>query len=203
MTFTFRLMGYSCYSDYLASDHWKTLRRAVFARDNAQCQLCCKPGEVVHHMDYKLKTMTGKKASMLITLCHQCHHELEHDADGRRIHNVDVKKQMLDRRMISIRGINVSQWKQGIANKKHTARTTPPNEPLVTRKQRRQEEQRERRRAKMTHGKKLVFVRPQMHSHSPLTRIVSQRRCSGSQLNNAALDTHRQSDCSTNQGEGS
>jgi len=66
------------YDDYLQSEHWRTLRRKVIARDHFQCQNCfCRVTEGsahVHHVSYDgLRNVGHSFAFECVTLCRTCH----------------------------------------------------------------------------------------------------------------------------------
>jgi hypothetical protein len=60
------------YNAYLSSQHWKSLRQKVLARDNYRCTDCHSPINLhVHHLSY---SHLGKERMYeLETLCSRCH----------------------------------------------------------------------------------------------------------------------------------
>lgn len=74
-----RKLGYTSYRDYLASDHWRALRRAYCEAGLPQCCLACgSPWFQLHHRTY---TRLGREQlGDLLPLCGDCHtkvHEYE------------------------------------------------------------------------------------------------------------------------------
>lgn len=72
------------YADYLRSDQWRRVRKAVLTRDNYTCQNCFRKVEPniylvdtraeVHHKSYDGLNRVGESfAFECITLCHACH----------------------------------------------------------------------------------------------------------------------------------
>lgn len=127
---TFKLCGFSCYADYLKSDMWKRIRSSVLRRDKGKCQCCLKSARCVHHIDYKLATMIGNRMWSLISLCRECHEGIEFEG-GMKLGDdcISLKRQNLDSRMISLRGINLSQWKSLSHTPAIAAETSIPATP--------------------------------------------------------------------------
>jgi len=48
---------------------WDKIREKILERDEGICQLCAKPAEVVHHIDYNRR---NNKPGNLISLCRSC-----------------------------------------------------------------------------------------------------------------------------------
>lgn len=72
------------YLEYLKSDHWKTLRRAVLDRDGNQCTKCPSRKHLqVHHRFYRQR-WEDSEPDDLVTLCNWCH-EREHGVNVVRI----------------------------------------------------------------------------------------------------------------------
>lgn len=70
------------YSEYLKSEHWKSVRRRVIARDSFACQLCGRRVEVntahVHHLSYDTYNLIGYSLpAECVTLCRSCHDRIE------------------------------------------------------------------------------------------------------------------------------
>jgi len=65
------------YQDYIISQKWQDLRKAVLKRDKYQCQLCNSKKDLqVHHKTYD--RFGYENLDDLITLCKVCH-EKHHD----------------------------------------------------------------------------------------------------------------------------
>ena len=61
------------YLEYLKSDHWRQLRRAVIKRDGIQCTRCpAKKRLQAHHLFYR-ERWEDSVPEDLITLCFHCH----------------------------------------------------------------------------------------------------------------------------------
>jgi hypothetical protein len=69
-------LGYTSYSEYLASDEWKVIRTRVLA-SGPQCVMCDRPSVVVHHVKYWDTVLLGLQDSCLAPLCHGCHERIE------------------------------------------------------------------------------------------------------------------------------
>lgn len=60
------------YSEYLATDHWKSLRRKRLRLSNSHCELCFKKDSLdVHHKTYERRG--EEEMNDLIVLCRECH----------------------------------------------------------------------------------------------------------------------------------
>lgn len=77
-------LGFQSYAEYLASDLWMKIRRAVLDRDDRRCRLCGEPTTIVHHIDYSRKTLCGRTLDGLAALCDLCHTKVEFDSDGNK-----------------------------------------------------------------------------------------------------------------------
>lgn len=55
---------------------YRELREKVLLRDNKTCQLCLKPGNIVHHI---ISTRYGvlNNINNLMTVCERCHRKFE------------------------------------------------------------------------------------------------------------------------------
>ena len=65
---------WDAYNDYLQSEHWRHVRRAVLERDLV-CQKCFQvPAAEAHHLSYATFTKRGfSYPAECVGLCHQCH----------------------------------------------------------------------------------------------------------------------------------
>jgi len=64
------------YDEFLASDYWQSVRKAVFARDGHQCKLCKSTENLqVHHRWYPARGTELKHLDALVLLCSNCHHK--------------------------------------------------------------------------------------------------------------------------------
>lgn len=62
------------YAEFLQSDYWKHVRKAVMARDEYKCRVCGEgKGLQVHHENYKNHFRELTHLEDLITLCEPCH----------------------------------------------------------------------------------------------------------------------------------
>lgn len=66
------------YERYLASPHWRSVRRLALARDGYRCRRCAsRHGLQVHHRTYKHLGHEEQHLGDLETLCRR-HHAIEH-----------------------------------------------------------------------------------------------------------------------------
>jgi 5-methylcytosine-specific restriction endonuclease McrA len=66
------------YEEYLASDHWQTLRRAAIDYYGEACVLCAATGDgvEVHHRHYKTQGRESlRDLTVLCRPCHKKHHD--------------------------------------------------------------------------------------------------------------------------------
>ena len=68
------------YAEYLNSNHWKQLRKAVIKRSNDLCERCNKRGlDHVHHLTYERKGC--ERLEDLLGVCHGCHEYIHGKTD--------------------------------------------------------------------------------------------------------------------------
>jgi hypothetical protein len=81
-----RKLGYpvtASYADYLASDHWKGLRRRYHASPATPDTCACgKPGRSLHHKTYI--RLGAERLSDLELVCDDCHDERHPDKPRRQ-----------------------------------------------------------------------------------------------------------------------
>lgn len=80
-------LGFSTYSDYLASDLWKAIRARVLDRAGHLCRLCGKNRATqVHHTSYMLPVMRGdfRLLRLLVASCGDCHRAVEFAGERKR-----------------------------------------------------------------------------------------------------------------------
>jgi 5-methylcytosine-specific restriction endonuclease McrA len=66
------------YERYLATAHWRRVRRLVLARDGHRCRQCgCSHGLNVHHRTYAHMGHEEEHLGDLVTLCRR-HHNQQH-----------------------------------------------------------------------------------------------------------------------------
>lgn len=64
------------YTAYMATPHWRSLRRSVLSSAGFKCEACyATSGLVGHHMFYR-ENMTDSKIEDLMCLCEDCHNLL-------------------------------------------------------------------------------------------------------------------------------
>lgn len=89
-------LGFSSYSEYLESDLWERIRKTVLHRDACRCRNPrCKSRrkkivKQVHHLTYSVGALLGAYPFLLLTLCEDCHHLVEHDSKGNKLSLRDV-----------------------------------------------------------------------------------------------------------------
>jgi hypothetical protein len=79
-----RYLGFSTYSDYLASDLWKSIRARVLKRDHGQCCRCGRGATQVHHKSYHINVLLGRTLKPLVSICHTCHKAIEFKSTGEK-----------------------------------------------------------------------------------------------------------------------
>lgn len=63
---------------YLKSDHWRALRTEKLRKSSGLCAVCGKPGNDLHHIDYKrLFDVTTADLRLLCRPCHDGLHALQ------------------------------------------------------------------------------------------------------------------------------
>lgn len=82
-------LGFTDYNEYLFSLLWKKIRKRVLKRDKCRCKLCGKRAECVHHIKYELANLSGRSLKNMVSLCHDCHKDIEFDEKGVR-RNLDA-----------------------------------------------------------------------------------------------------------------
>lgn len=80
-----RLLGFSCYVDYLASHLWSDIKGRLRTIKGDDCTLCGRPcGWQHHHQRYRLEDLNGKILSQIHPICDPCHRDIEHNPDGSK-----------------------------------------------------------------------------------------------------------------------
>lgn len=79
-------LGFSNYQEYLNSILWKIIRKHVLYRDVRFCRSrrCNNKSNIVHHLNYNVPTLIGQSPQTLITVCSECHQEIEFDGTKKR-----------------------------------------------------------------------------------------------------------------------
>lgn len=72
-----RELGFESYSQYLASDLWKSIRRRVYAMCGDQCYLCPNRATQLHHNRYHKNDLSGKRLKFIKPVCGSCHKAIE------------------------------------------------------------------------------------------------------------------------------
>lgn len=89
-------LGFKDYRDYLSSEWWKTIRRIILKRDAFSCRGCGKHQcNEVHHFTYNKSSLLGAAPECLITLCRDCHQQIEFEGSRKRSLK-DVQKKTLE-----------------------------------------------------------------------------------------------------------
>lgn len=70
------------YQGYLNSPEWLRIRERVL-RLRRKCELCSADAEQVHHDSYDSVVMAGAMDDCLVSLCCECHHEIEFDGSEK------------------------------------------------------------------------------------------------------------------------
>lgn len=81
-----RSIGFSSYREYLKSSLWRRVRKQVFAAQGTTCQGChVDDCNTVHHIDYDIPTLLGKRLDKLMVICGRCHKAIEFDDRGCKV----------------------------------------------------------------------------------------------------------------------
>jgi hypothetical protein len=93
-----KVLGYNCYSHYLHSEMWKTIRAMVLNRDNGRCVRagCGRPATDVHHNSYEIDVLIGKDLRQLVSLCRDHHRQAEFDVEGQKRSLPEVRNVLKD-----------------------------------------------------------------------------------------------------------
>lgn len=70
-------LGFSRYSDYLASDLWRRVRSLVYKLKGHKCYLCDAEATELHHNRYHKNDLIGKRLKYINPICRQCHQRIE------------------------------------------------------------------------------------------------------------------------------
>lgn len=68
------------YSELLKDPRWQKKRLEILSRDNFQCKVCCSTEKTLHvHHQYYIKSLNPweYKDESLITLCDECHEDVD------------------------------------------------------------------------------------------------------------------------------
>ena len=88
-------LGFASYRDYLRSPLWKAIRAAVL-EETPKCEICgTNKAQQVHHIRYTFSVLKGhpRGRKSLVSVCRQCHKEIEFKADGtKRTYEAAMKK---------------------------------------------------------------------------------------------------------------
>lgn len=88
-------IGFVCYSNYLVSDLWKSIREKVLRRDRFQCFGCGHHAFQVHHRSYDVEVLKGININPLVAICRDCHETIEVDNAGRKL-SLEAANRRLD-----------------------------------------------------------------------------------------------------------
>lgn len=86
LAYQLKINGFANYQDYLASAHWRDLRKRYFASQlSKRCHVCGRPGVDLHHKTYR--NLGHEYLWDLVPLCREHHREVhrfvrEHGNDG-------------------------------------------------------------------------------------------------------------------------
>lgn len=79
-----RAIGFRSYGKYLQSTLWRRIKRRVLRVRGCVCVRCGDEGCEIHHADYDVATLAGKKLGSLIVLCRECHEYIEFES-GQKV----------------------------------------------------------------------------------------------------------------------
>lgn len=77
-----RPLGYGRYAEYLASDHWRDVKRAYRESDRPQRCKCGTAGRHLHHLTYE--RLGAELLTDLLLLCEDCHRRIHGIRRGKR-----------------------------------------------------------------------------------------------------------------------
>ncbi len=77
-------LGFSSYSEYLASEVWSAIRVRVLLMAEYKCKICGRPATTVHHIGYGKDALIGHKLTGIVALCSGCHYKIEFSPDGKK-----------------------------------------------------------------------------------------------------------------------
>jgi hypothetical protein len=80
-----KTIGFDCYSNYLVSELWKSIREKVLRRDAHTCYGCRGFAFQVHHKEYTVAVLKGTNLTPLVSVCRDCHQKIEFDHKGNKI----------------------------------------------------------------------------------------------------------------------
>lgn len=89
-----RGLGFPSYQDYLNSPLWKAIRRRVLGKRGSQCLLCGVTATTVHHTEYSVATLRGKKTNTLVPLCRTCHELAEFGTGGSKVPLAEANRRL-------------------------------------------------------------------------------------------------------------
>lgn len=127
-------MGFKSYGNYLKSRLWASVRSRVLSRDNGECLSCGAAAKHVHHASYSEGAMRGEDISLLYSLCHSCHEEIEFGEDGK-LSFQDASKKTIDKCWYPI---EVDSYGRHVGRKIKKNRLQPPKigeVPQLTKRQ--------------------------------------------------------------------
>lgn len=105
-------LGYESYSDYLQSDHWRAIREAKLGID-PNCEICDMPATQVHHTEYDKATLTGRDATKLVSVCRQCHRNIEFTSAGNK-RPLSVTKNITEKLLVKARARKITANQGGV-----------------------------------------------------------------------------------------
>jgi len=92
-----KALGYASYAAYLASDLWRTIRARVLQRDGHVCRGCGGRANQAHHRNYRSDVLAGVNDVHIVSMCNDCHEEIEFDGD-RKVSTRTANKKLKERR---------------------------------------------------------------------------------------------------------
>ncbi len=76
-------IGFKNYREYLGSELWKAVRRAVFTTKGKTCSTCGQDATELHHTRYHRNDLLGKVLKHIFPICKDCHEAVERDGSQK------------------------------------------------------------------------------------------------------------------------
>lgn len=162
-------MGYTSYSDYLASPLWYGIRLRVLKRDENKCFGCGRRASQVHHRSYTKANLGGHTLEKMVSICRACHERIEFDGETK------LSPVAATLRLDEIRSVRDAQYTRWLAEK-----------------QRRKEERQKRRQRKRDQRKQTkTTVKAERPKPIILAPSIVQRAKTEAERAQQMLDEHR------------
>lgn len=99
-------IGFSSYSEYLASPVWRALRKKVYAEKGRSCVLCGGDATELHHNRYHANDLTGETTRFIVPICRGCHESIEFDG-SRKVTLEEAADRFVERRRVYLASLDL------------------------------------------------------------------------------------------------